>query len=332
MKDKMKNNLPHRPNLEHLRSQSKELLAALRAGDSVAVETFRLHLPAASSLSDEQIREGIWKLADAQSAVARATGFASWPQLSRHIEMLRGLEGEWHFESLEVAGEQINPAMLTGSYIRIDGDQFIAVSPSETDSGTFLIDVEANPNTIDIRFEKGSEADSTCYGLFKCDGSLVTFCLGLVGEERPPTFATRPGVPEALETLRRGSARTPSAQPFTHTKVDGKIWQAIELNINGQPLDPQFLPHARRIEDGDEVRVEVMGQVMMRATYFIDRSCEPWHINYLESGNITQEGIAKLDSEGVLWVCMGAQGASRPTKFNSGPGLTFGLWRPSDQE
>src|SRR5205823_3355099 len=85
----MGKNLPARPNLDHLRRQAKELLAALEAGNADAIATFREHLPAAKGMSEKRIRSAAFRLADAQSAVARKNGFASWPQLGRHVEQLR---------------------------------------------------------------------------------------------------------------------------------------------------------------------------------------------------------------------------------------------------
>ena len=59
----MSRQLPARPNLEHLRKQSRELLALLRRGDPSV------------------------QLADAQHALAREYGFASWPKLKAYCEL-----------------------------------------------------------------------------------------------------------------------------------------------------------------------------------------------------------------------------------------------------
>ena len=85
----MSKKLPPRPNLEHLRRQAKSLLASLSRSDRDAIQTFREHLPAAKTLNDEQIVHAGYRLADAQSAIARQTGFANWPTLARHVEQLR---------------------------------------------------------------------------------------------------------------------------------------------------------------------------------------------------------------------------------------------------
>ena len=58
----MSRDLPVRPNLDHLKKQAKELLQTLKRQDSTA------------------------QLADAQHALAREYGFASWPRLKAHVE------------------------------------------------------------------------------------------------------------------------------------------------------------------------------------------------------------------------------------------------------
>jgi hypothetical protein len=61
----MSRDLPARPNLEHLKKQAKDLLPEL------------------------QQRNPALKLADAQHAIAREYGFASWPQLHAHVAALQ---------------------------------------------------------------------------------------------------------------------------------------------------------------------------------------------------------------------------------------------------
>ena len=58
----MSRELPARPNLEHLKNQAKDLLPELLRQDPSA------------------------QLADAQHALAREYGFASWPKLKTHVE------------------------------------------------------------------------------------------------------------------------------------------------------------------------------------------------------------------------------------------------------
>lgn len=74
--------LPARPSLGQLRKQAKDLLHAARAGDASA--SARIAAVVKESKRDRVI------LADAQLAVAREHGFASWAKLVHHVESLSG--------------------------------------------------------------------------------------------------------------------------------------------------------------------------------------------------------------------------------------------------
>src|SRR5262249_32000272 len=116
--------LPARPHLDHLRRQAKVLLAELNEGNAAAAKTFIEHLPEAHGMTAAAVRKAGFRLADAQSAIARQSGFASWPALSRHAQQLRALEGEWSFVSLEVDATAMPAAALAHSRLLIDGDRF----------------------------------------------------------------------------------------------------------------------------------------------------------------------------------------------------------------
>src|SRR5947209_15709704 len=66
--------LPVRPNLQQLKNQAKELLRAIRNGDSAAIEKFKKYHP-------EPIEPAQAKLADAQLALARSYSVPNWPRL-----------------------------------------------------------------------------------------------------------------------------------------------------------------------------------------------------------------------------------------------------------
>ena len=66
--------LPVRPNLDQLRHQAKDLLHDVRRGDPASIALFQKHGP--RQRQPEDVR-----LADAQHALARSYGLASWPRL-----------------------------------------------------------------------------------------------------------------------------------------------------------------------------------------------------------------------------------------------------------
>jgi hypothetical protein len=73
--------LPARPDLDQLRRQARELYRAALSGDAGALRRLR------------QV-SGTVALPAAQLAIARAYGFASWPQLKAEVEHRRELKTE----------------------------------------------------------------------------------------------------------------------------------------------------------------------------------------------------------------------------------------------
>ncbi len=78
--------LPSNPNLEHLKYQAKDLLKGLAARNASVAQRIREFHPRFAKLSDAEIFEAPFHLSDAQLAIAREYGFASWAGLKRRIE------------------------------------------------------------------------------------------------------------------------------------------------------------------------------------------------------------------------------------------------------
>lgn len=349
--------LPQRPNLDHLRGQAKALLADFRAGEPGALATIKHHLPAARDLPETQIKTLPLRLADAQFAIARSTGFASWPQLGRHVHTLRSLEGHWGFTSLVAEGMPIPPEGLAHSRILIDGDRFRTESPDAIYEGIFHIDVEKQPMEININFVEGPEAGNTNRGIFRLDGDTLEICLDMQGRERPLAFAAPEGSGHALEMLHRESSERPVGvqggsppdpltkwvDPATHegefafvpsrllTLLEGE-WDAVKLVNDGKALPETMLAGAKRIAAKNSLKVLVGGQVMVDALIRVDESRDPVGIDYLNQGcgrkGIIQLGILKWEDD-VLSVAMALPGQPRPTRWESTPGsgITLSVWK-----
>src|SRR5262249_26259162 len=79
--------LPEHPDSELLKKRAKELLRAVRAGDAGSAERLRGAVPRLRRI-DARALASEARLADAQHAIARGHGFASWTALLRHLESL----------------------------------------------------------------------------------------------------------------------------------------------------------------------------------------------------------------------------------------------------
>lgn len=81
--------LTSRPDLDQLKTQAKELLAAYRRNAPDAIDRLRTSLPAAAGLDDAAIARLHFRLRDAQSCLAREHGFAAWADLKSFVEAIR---------------------------------------------------------------------------------------------------------------------------------------------------------------------------------------------------------------------------------------------------
>jgi uncharacterized protein (TIGR03067 family) len=330
------------------------LLAELADGDAAAAATFIEHLPAANNMTAAKVRAAGFRLADAQSAIARKSGFAAWPGLARHVAQLRAFEGEWQFDALEVDGTAMPAAAFEQSRMLIDGDRFRMASPEASYEGIFTIDVEATPAHIDIEFVAGPEAGNWSYGIFELDGDALTICLGLVGAARPERFATTRGSGHALERLHRastarpanvtGGQREPARAAPAPAAVDAAAfelamtpllerlqgeWIPLALVSDGKPLAKPMLAYGSRTMIGNETKVVFGGQVMVHAKVRIDESQQPIAIDYLDIRRKTVTlGIMRIDDD-VVQFCMAAAGDPRPTELSCEPGSrrTFSTWQ-----
>lgn len=78
--------LPPNPNLDHLKSQAKDLLRARTSHDLIAAQRIREFHPRFQECTDAMIFDARFRLSDAQLTIARERGFASWARLKRRIE------------------------------------------------------------------------------------------------------------------------------------------------------------------------------------------------------------------------------------------------------
>ena len=122
--------LPPRPSLEHLRKRAKDLLRDAQRGDATA--STRL-----SALTDPvgvATRTPI--LADAQLAIAREDGFASWPKLVHHVEsIIGGTELRPLIRPIELTPGRRWP-LRDGSSVATDDVFAMFVAAREGDSAT----------------------------------------------------------------------------------------------------------------------------------------------------------------------------------------------------
>jgi len=351
----MSRNLPPRPNLDHLRRQAKALLAALGARDPSAVQTLVTHLPVAEKMTPQQVLSAGFRLADAQSAIARKSGFASWPHLTRHVEQLRAMEGEWSFAHLEIDGCAVPPRALGTARVLIDGDRLRTEAPEGNYEGTFNIDVESDPHKIDVDFVAGPEAGNRGVGIFRLDEDQLEICVNLNGGSHPVAFGSRPGSGLAYEILKRTSRarpegvtggtpsppRAPAVDPISAgfeyvespmlKRLQGE-WSPVKLVRDGQSMPAAMLRMGSRSATKNEVKITWGGHVAIHALIRIDERPDPMHVDYYDLTDACRGAIRLglmqwIDDEPCF--CFAEVDQPRPTDFTCerGSQRTLSQWR-----
>ena len=81
----MRQELPPRASLEHLKKQAKDLLDGHKNADPRALARIRDAVPAFAKMTDEELARAPLALHDAQSAIAREYGTTSWAELREAV-------------------------------------------------------------------------------------------------------------------------------------------------------------------------------------------------------------------------------------------------------
>jgi len=250
---------------------------------------------------------------------------------------LDGLQGTWNIVSMEMDGQKMSGA---GARIVVRGNRFTTIAMGATYEGTVAIHQTTMPKSFDLHFEEGPEKGSTSLGIYELDSDTWKICLTTRGNERPKEFAAPPGTGIALETLVRGkkadvpvAADAPDGPPAlaggSAPELAG-VWTPLSLVRDGQALPQSMLQYGKRTATANQVTIQFGPQVVLQASYAVDRACTPMTMDYLLAEGRTQHGIWAL-ADKRLTTCFGAPGAARPTEFASTPGdgRTLTVWTPA---
>jgi hypothetical protein len=88
--------LPGNADLEQMRSGAKSFARAVRSRDAGAAEVVREFHPRLGSAQAGSPELDAFKLSDGLLVVARRFGFASWPKLKAHLELVARYKGAPH--------------------------------------------------------------------------------------------------------------------------------------------------------------------------------------------------------------------------------------------
>jgi uncharacterized protein (TIGR03067 family) len=102
--------------------------------------------------------------------------------------MQRGLEGAWVPVAANVAGKELVVLELRVKYLVFDaGGGYSIVDRNDhiVDSGEYLVDDAASPQTMDIVGREGPNAGRTMLAIYELEKDRLTVCYDLDGKVRP---------------------------------------------------------------------------------------------------------------------------------------------------
>ena len=209
----------------------------------------------------------LW-IAGGALAVASMCGFGAQDNRPGEVKMnpdMKKLQGIWSIVSLEMEGNAVAAAALSGARIVIQGNRFTSTGMGATYEGTMEVDTTRSPKTLDMKFTTGPETGNTNLAIYEVDQYAWRLCLNTRGTDRPTKFASEPGSGIVLEILKRDSRATgqpaeKAAQTWNLENIRFEPapeltgqWSMVSGILDGQPLDKNFVNSGRRLVEGSEM-------------------------------------------------------------------------------
>ncbi|MGH7584186.1 MAG: TIGR03067 domain-containing protein [Gemmatimonadales bacterium] len=98
------------------------------------------------------------------------------------------VEGDWTIATATLGGAALPLTAFSGPLQMTRGTYVF-----QNDTGTYLIDRQAVPSTIDVHGLRGPNAGKTIPAIFRMDGDTLTICYDLSGKAHPRAFRSDSG-------------------------------------------------------------------------------------------------------------------------------------------
>ena len=270
----MSKSLPSRPNLEQLKTQAKELHKQFLAAQPGAVARVREFHPDFAHFSHTANEES-FRLHDAQLVIAREYGFASWPTLKEHVELVLVETGE-PLELLKQAFHADDAPLLRNLLERFPEFKAKINEPIGPFDSPVIVNVSSR-EMLDVLLEAGADINAKSrwwaggFGLLHgAEPELAAYAiqrgavvdihaaarLGMIGKLRELIHADR-----ALVHARGGDGQTPLH--FASTVEIAQFLLDHGADIDAHDVDHESTPAQWMVRERQEI-----------ARYLIQRGCK----------------------------------------------------------
>lgn len=116
----------------------------------------------------------------------------------------KALEGTWVPAEAELAGGKFPEDLLKTMSLTMSAGNYTVKVGDVLDKGTYKIDPNAKPKTIDITGTEGPNRGKTLLAIYELTGDTLRVCYDLDGKNRPAEFKTQKNSKQFLATYNRG--------------------------------------------------------------------------------------------------------------------------------
>lgn len=118
-------------------------------------------------------------------------------------EDIKKMKGTWIPTSAELAGQKFPDETLKTMKLTLEGDKYTVLVGDKKDEGTFKLDADKNPKTMDITGTAGPNQGKTFLTIYEFKDDSLKVCYDLSGKVRPTQFKTEPNTQLFLVTYKR---------------------------------------------------------------------------------------------------------------------------------
>ncbi len=112
---------------------------------------------------------------------------------------LAEVQGDWGVAEMVANGEQLSADMLKSVKLTIKGNDFAFESDNGSGRGSFKLNPNSNPKSIDVTTDSGEQLP----GIYEAGNGTFKVCYGINGGSRPTEFKSADGSNTILATYKR---------------------------------------------------------------------------------------------------------------------------------
>jgi uncharacterized protein (TIGR03067 family) len=141
----------------------------------------------------------IWQAAVLLSIVALLSIAPRWaggdcPRDEAAKKAVEQFQGSWKAVSIRNPdGKEAFDDQVKNTALVVEGNKFTLTSKDATITGTFTIDPNATPRTIDVCLTSQEGKEIKFMGIYKVEGDRRKSCFALPGKVRPSKFTSKAG-------------------------------------------------------------------------------------------------------------------------------------------